>query len=127
LYYVAQSRRELTIVGAKVVSRASWILLVVLSSVIIVSLFLGRDGSVGSAVVAALLSASAILSLFIMDDVDGNRFGEEQFAIDTYQDVFSAMGELHYYPDHYIEAGRYKPPVKKYRTGTPDKMRVVSR
>ncbi len=118
MYYVAQARRELTVVGARVVDGASWLVLDILSLVIVISLFLSRDGTLASAVIVALLSSSAILALFILDDVDANRFGEEQFAIDTYQDVFSAIGQPHYYPKHYLEGDRYVPSVKKYRTGT---------
>lgn len=125
LYYVAQARRELTIVGAKVVNGASWLVLNVLSSVVVVSLFLMRDGSIESAIVTAFLSASAVLALFILGDVDGNRFGEERFAIDTYQDVFSAIGKEHYYPSHYLEGGRYKPPVQDYRTGSSGQIKEV--
>lgn len=125
-YYVTQARREITIVGAKIVNRASWTVLNVLSFVVVVSLFLMRDGSMESAIVTAFLSASAVLALFILADVDGNRFGEEQFAVDTYQDVFIAIGNLQYYPDHYLEQGRYNPPVHKYRTGSSSAVRVVN-
>lgn len=125
LYYGAQARREVTIVGAKIVSTASWLVLIILSGIIVFSLFLMRDGSLESALISPLLSSSAILALFILSDVDGNRFGEEQFAIDTYQDVFTAMGELHYYPKHYLEAGRYKPSVQKYRVGDSKSIEVV--
>lgn len=117
MYYVAQARREISIVSAKIVSSESWLVLNVLSLIIVLSLFLMRDGSIGSSLVAALLSSSAISALFILDDVDGNRFGEEQFAINTYQDVFTAIGKPHYYPTIYTEAGRYKPILGQYRTG----------
>lgn len=116
LYYVAQSRREVSIVSAKVVDRASWILLIILSVVIIGSLFLMRDGTLASTLTSSLLSTSAIMALFILADIDGNRFGEEHFAIDTYQDVFIAIGEKNYYPKHYLKNGRFKPKVKDYRT-----------
>ncbi len=125
LYYVPQARREITVVGAKVVDSASWILLDILSLIIIISLFFTRDGSFQDAIMVAMLSASAVLSLFILDDVDANRFGEEQFAINTYQDVFSAIDKLHYYPAHYLELGRYKPVVKTYRTGASNHIRLI--
>jgi hypothetical protein len=118
MYYVPQARRELTIVGAKIVNKVSWIVLTALSIVIVSSLFMMRDGSLVSSIITALLASSAILALFILSDVDGNRFGEEQFAINTYQDVFTAIGKLHYYPKHYLATGRYKPSVKNYRTGS---------
>ncbi|SRR5258708_1232637 len=127
MYYIPQARRELSIVGAKVVDSASWVLLDVLSLVIVISLFLTRDGSLQSSLIVALLSASAILSLFILADVDANRFGEEQFAIDTYQDVFSAIGKQHYYPAHYLEVGRYTPPNKIYRTGNSNSVKLIEK
>jgi len=125
MYYVPQARRELTIVGAKIVNRVSWIVLTILSIVIVFCLFLMRDGSFASSAITALLSSSAILALFILSDVDGNRFGEDQFAIDTYQDVFSAIGTLPYYPKQYLEAGRYTPPVNTYRTGSYKSLKIV--
>jgi len=125
MYYISQSRQELTVVGSRVVNGASWFVLVVLSVVIIVTLFFTRDGSWESALITALLSASAVLALFILDDVDANRFGEEQFAIDTYQDVFSAIGKKHYYPAHYLKRGRYKPTVNAYRTGSSESVSLV--
>ena len=127
VYYLPQARRELTVVGAKVVDSASWVLLDILSLVIIIALFFTRDGSLQDALMVALLSASAILSLFILDDVDANRFGEEQFAIKTYQDVFTAIGKPHYYPSHYLELGRYKPAVGHYRTGNSQKIIEVGK
>jgi hypothetical protein len=126
MYYVPQARRELTIVGAKIVNRISWIILITLSAVIVFCLFFSRDGSSVSSIVTALLSSSAIFGLFILSDIDGNRFGEDQFAINTYQDVFAAIGELHYYPKLYLENGRYKPSVKKYRTGNYQDIKVVN-
>ena len=85
-----------------------------------------RDGPIESAIGSAL-GCFGNLWLFVRADVDGNRFGEEQFAVNTYQDVFTAMGLLHYYPKHYLEAGRYKPTVKTYRTGSSESVRVVNR
>jgi hypothetical protein len=116
LYYVAQSRREVSIVSAKIVDRASWLILFVLSVVIMGSLFLSRDGTWASSLTTALLSTSAVMALFVLGDIDGNRFGEEHFAIDTYQDVFDAIGKKHYYPSHYLMGGRFKPAVREYRT-----------
>ena len=126
MLYTGQTRRGLTIVGAKVVNSASWLVLISLSGIVVVSLFLMRDGSAESAIVSAFLAAAAVLSLFILADVDGNRFGEEQFAVDTYQDVFSAIGLPHYYPKHYLEAGRYQPTVKSYRTGNSESVHLVN-
>ncbi|HUC96054.1 MAG TPA: hypothetical protein VMR16_00090 [Candidatus Saccharimonadales bacterium] len=125
MYYVPQARRELTIVGAKIVNKVSWVVLITLSIVIVFCLFLTRDSSVASSIVTALLSSSAIFGLFILSDIDGNRFGEDQFAINTYQDVFAAIGELHYYPKLYLDNGRYKPYVEKYRTGSYQDVKVV--
>ncbi len=125
MYDIAQARREITVVGAKIMSSASWLLMVLLSIIIIASLFLTRDGSMASVLIVSLLSSAAILSLFILVDIDGNKFGEEQFAVNTYQDVFSAMGELHYYPEHLLLGGRYKPSVDEYRTGEPDNIHIV--
>lgn len=118
MYYVPQARREITIVGAKIVTGMSWILLNVLSLLIVFLLFLLRDGSLESALVTALLSTSAFLALLILNDIDSNRFGEAQFSINTYEDVFSAIGKPRYYPTSYIKTGRHKPRVGEYRTGT---------
>jgi len=127
MYYVAQARREITVVGAKIMNSASWALMILLSFIIVVSLFLMRDGSLIGNIVTIFLSTAAIFSLFILNDIDGNQFGEEQFAINIYQDVFSAIGRLHYYPEHYLQGGRYKPKVKQYRVGTPGNLKVVQK
>ena len=117
-YYIAQARREISIVGARIVTSASWAILNVLSGIIVLSLFLMRDGGLTSSIVTIFLSSSALISLLILEDVDGNRFGEEDFAINTYQAVFKAIGKDNYYPSHYITEKRHKPNVAKYRTGT---------
>jgi len=127
MYYVAQARREITIAGARVVTPSSWLILIILSLIIIFCLFLGRDGTWESALVTTFLSTSAILALFILDEVDGNRLGEEQFAIDTYNDVLAAIGKEPYYPTLYLQGGRYKPPAKHYRTGSHGHVREVNR
>lgn len=125
MYYVAQARREMTIVGARLLTGASWLILVILSAVIVASLLLMRDGSLESFMFTALLATAAIMSLFILQDVDGNLLGEEDFSIGTYQGVFDAIGKPHYYPTSYIKAGRYKPTVKEYRTGTSKNVHLV--
>lgn len=125
MYYVAQARREMTIVGAKLLTPASWLILLTLSLVIVISLFLMRDGSFESFVFTTLLATSAIMALFILQDVDGNLLGEEDFSIATYQGVFDAIGKLHYYPTAYIKTGRYHPTVAEYRTGSSGDVRVV--
>ncbi|MBX4190832.1 hypothetical protein KW794_01970 [Candidatus Saccharibacteria bacterium] len=116
MYYVAQSRREASIVGARIVNFVSSILLYVLSVIIVASLFVLRGSGLESSLVAVLLSSAAVLSLLILHDVDGNRFGEEHFAIDTYQDVLKAIGKQPYYSKQYLRGFRYKPPEKNYRT-----------
>ncbi len=125
MYYVAQARREITIVGARILTTASWMILSILSLIIVFSLFIMRDGSFESAIVTTLLATSAVMALFILQDVDGNRLGEEEFSIGTYQDVFSAIGRLHYYPELYMEAGRFKPTVRKYRTGDSANIKTI--
>jgi hypothetical protein len=116
MYYIAQARRETTIVGASIVNHISSALLYTLSAIIVASLFVLRGPGFESSLVAVLLSSAAVLSLLILHDVDGNRFGEEHFAIDTYQDVLKAMGKEPYYSQHYLRGFRYKPKEKTYRT-----------
>lgn len=125
MYYVAQARREMTVVGARLLTGASWLILVILSAVIVASLLLMRDGSPESFIFTALLATAAIMSLFILQDVDGNLLGEEEFSIGTYQGVFDAIGKPHYYPTSYIKQGRYRPTVKEYRTGTSKSVHLV--
>jgi len=124
-FYIAQSRREISIVGARIVSQASWIVLYTLSFVIVLMLFLMRDGSLASLIVTSVLASSALIALLMLSDIDGNRFGEEEFAINTYQAVFKALELDPYYPEHYILTDRHKPKEKKYRTGTSANVRVV--
>ena len=124
MYYIAQARREITVAGAKIMTSASWLLMLILTTIILICLLLSRDGTLIGAIIVSLLGSAAIMSLFILDDIDGNKFGEEQFAIDTYQDVFSAMGLLHYYPEHILMGGRYRPTVKEYRIGEPGNLHV---
>lgn len=125
MYYIAQARREMTIAGAKLLTGASWLMLIILSLVIVVALFLMRDGSLEATAFTTLLATAAIMSLFILKDVDGNLLGEEEYSIATYQGVFDAIGRLHYYPTNYIKAGRYKPTVREYRTGTSSNVHIV--
>ena len=117
MYYVAQARREISIVGVKIVNGVSSTLLYILSGIIIVSLFVLRTPSFESSLIAVLLSTAAVLMLLILHDVDGNRFGEEQYAIDTYQDVFRDIGKEEYYSSHILKGFRYKPKTKHYRSG----------
>ena len=125
MYSLAQARREMTIVGAKLLTASSWFILLILSSVIVIALFLMRDGSFESFVFTALLAASAIISLFILQDVDGNLLGEEEFSIGTYQAIFDTIGRPHYYPLSYIKSNRYSPTVKEYRTGNSNNIYLV--
>ena len=117
-YYIPQSRREVTIVGAPIITKTSKALLYILSLIIIIALFLLRSGGVEAAIATSMLCSSAVLALLILSDVDGNRFGEEEYSIKTYQAVFKALNLLPYYPSSYLDQGRYKPTEHTYRTGT---------
>jgi|GEM_PF-1711279 len=125
MYYLAQARREMTLAGAKLLTTSTWFVLIVLSLVILISLFFMRDGSFESFIFTTLLGASAIMSLFILQDVDGNLLGEEDFSIATYQVIFDTIGRPHYYPTKYIKTGRFKPTVAQYRTGNSNEVRLV--
>jgi hypothetical protein len=126
-YYLPQARREITVVGERVVSKMSWLVLIVLSSITVISLFAMRQPGLESSAVTVLLSTSAVSVLFILDDVDANRFGEEQFAVNTYHDVFRALGLVPYYSSSYLDKRGVKPQEAVYRVGQHGHVELINK
>jgi hypothetical protein len=126
-FYISQSRREISIVAARIVSQSSWIVLNILSIVIVLMLFLMRDGTLASSIVTSVLSSSALIALLTLNDIDGNRFGEEEFAIKTYQAVFKALELDTYYPEHFLVSDRHIPHEIQYRTGHSNSVKLIKK
>jgi len=112
-----ETRQKLTVLGTKALSFFQWAILLILAVLVVSSLFGLRTGEIFFDVVTVMVSSSTVLILFLIRDLDLYVWNEKTFGYDIFQNVFTAIGKLPYYPDESISARRVNPTQVKYRVG----------
>jgi hypothetical protein len=102
MYYLPQTRNQISQVAPRDVDPPEWAMLIILGSIIIVALFLGRDVSILSQLSAAIFSLTVVGSLLLLDEIDSNKIQEEKLEFDVFNDTLVAMGKERYYPKRAI-------------------------
>ncbi len=102
MYYLPQTRNQISQVAPRGVKAPQWIMLGVLGSIIIVALFLGRDSHILSQLAAAIFSLTVIGSMLLLDEIDSNKIQEERLEFGAFNDTLVAMGKERYYPKRAI-------------------------
>lgn len=110
-------RQEFSLVSRKLIGVTNWIILIILTILNILVVYSIRGPSVISNVIAVIFSISFLLILFLLNEVDSNRFAEEKMAFYIYQRVFKEMGKMPYYPEYSIKKWRVNLPDEPYRVG----------
>ena len=115
---IITSRQQLTVLGTKTLSTFQWFVLLILSTLIVFSLYGLRSGELFFDIVTVAISSSVVLILFLIRDLDLYVWNEKTFGYDIFEDVLKSVGQLPYYPVESLEAGRVRPTEKEYRIGT---------
>ena len=113
------------------IQKSQWIILIILSSIIIFSLYCMKTNEFTSIIITTLLSTVLLIILLILRDTDNLRTGDGLGILEeSGQEVFEIIGELRYYNITHLKNGRNKVPenVRKYRLGlhkAGEKMNII--
>lgn len=98
LYYLPQSRTQISQVAPRDVDPPEWTLLIIMALVILSALILGREATLISQISAAIFGTTVIGSLLLLEEVDSNRIQEKQLEQEVFNDSLVAIGKQRYYP-----------------------------
>lgn len=110
-------RQKLTVLGARALTMFQWVILFVLATLVIVSLYGLRTGELFFEIITVLVSSSIVLILLLIRDLDLYVWNENTFSFEIFQNVFRAIGQLPYYPEESLRDGRVSPADPRYRIG----------
>ncbi|MDO8514244.1 MAG: hypothetical protein Q7S50_01740 [bacterium] len=117
MHDISIARQQLTVLGARTLSRFQWAILLILAALFILSLYGLRTGTLFFDIVTLAISSAVVLVLLLIHYLDLYIWNERTFGFDIFENVFRAIGQLPYYPGESIADGRVRPKEKKYRVG----------
>lgn len=88
-----------------------WVVLFILWSVIVLSVFLVNDGSLMSMIITILLSSASLTFLFLIKDLDNLVWKEQKWIWEPLKQLFGELDLLPYYPEDVIRLKRVE--IKK--------------
>jgi hypothetical protein len=96
-----------------------WFLLLILSGIVLFSIFYLKTPTLYSQIIAVLLSTALVLVLLILRDLENFMLGGESLLEESGQEVLEFIGKKRYYNKWNLKAGVNKPPkdLKEYREG----------
>ncbi|MBI4231769.1 hypothetical protein HY605_00940, partial [Candidatus Peregrinibacteria bacterium] len=112
-------RNKSSVISREKVRVGQWVVMLILSGIIIFSIFFIKSSGVFSQITTVLLSTTLVLVMLLIRDLQNCRLNGELLLVESGQEVFEDMGKLRYYNHFFLEEGTCKVPahVKKYRLG----------
>ena len=95
---ISDAREKLVINGKDHLTSGEWGIILSLAALLLFSLFYTKTMDIVSIVFTGFLSASIIMLLFVIRDLDNLRFGESSVSVEPYERVLDAIGKPRYYP-----------------------------
>jgi hypothetical protein len=115
---VLESRYQLSQVAPREIGIGEWTMLILLASILIFTLFLGRQSDIISLTSAGIFAATVIGTLFLLDEADSNHIQETRLEYEVFNQVLEDIGKKPYYPKFALKKGIIKAPKSKsYRLG----------
>ncbi len=113
-------RNKTAIIAVEKLIKSQWIVLFLLGTIIVFSLYYIKVPELYSQVVVVLLSTILVLILLIMRDLQNLRLMGQSPIGESGQEVLEEIGKLRYYNQIYLKNKLNMVPdfVKKYRLGT---------
>lgn len=111
----SEARSELTTLGKESLMRLEWAVLMSLSSIIIVSVLLLRDGSTFFRAVATVLPSLMVLTMLILDDLDNLRWGSDVISFEPAEAALKELNKEKFYEKRFVKEEWVKEP-ENYRT-----------
>lgn len=117
IYYIPQSRRQVSDLAPRFVNKSEWMMLIVIALFLVVALFLGRDATLFSQITTAVFSTAVVGSLLLLDDIDSNEIMESYLEYGMFNETLKSLGKDPYYPEFAIKDGTVVLPKGRYRLG----------
>ena len=113
------TRNKSSVLSYEKIRKGQWIILFILSSIIIFSIFYLKVPEIYSQVITVLLSTTLVLVLLILRDLQNLRLGGTNLIMESGEEVFEEIGKLRYYNKKDVDSGMANIPkhIKKYRLG----------
>lgn len=108
LYYIPQSRTQISQVAPRDVDPPEWAMLIILAFILVGTLIVGREPNIVSQLSAAIFATTVIGSLLLLEEVESNSIQEARLEYEVFNETLLAIGEEKYYPDHAIKRGIVK-------------------
>lgn len=116
---ILESRYQLAQVAPREISKGEWLMMVMLGSILVITLFLGREAGIISQFSAAIFSATVIGTLLLLDEADSNQLQETRLEYEVFNQVLEDIGRPLYFPQYAIKKGIVQVPKNTtYRVGT---------
>ncbi|MDD5221190.1 MAG: hypothetical protein PHV47_01130, partial [Candidatus Pacebacteria bacterium] len=116
---IEECRKKTAVYVLEKMTPGQWVVLILLSIIIIFSMYYIRTASIYSNTVTVVLSTSLILVLLTLRDLQNRMLLGKKVLTESGQEVFDMIGKDRYYNKHELTTNHTIVPksVKKYRLG----------
>lgn len=115
---LVKARMQIGQLAQREVAFAEWFMLIALAFVMIIVLFFIRQPELFSLIATAIFASTIIGTLFLLEEVDSNRFQEDKLEYEYFNQALTAMEKTNYYPEFAIKSNViHKPKNSTYRIG----------
>lgn len=115
---IEQNRNQASVVSQETMRASSWVLLLVLTAIILVSVFYVRTDAFYSHFVTVGLSTALLMLLLILRDLQNMMLGGQDLLDESGQEVLEAIGKRRYYHISFLNGmTRIPDSVREYRVG----------
>jgi len=115
---ITTAREKLFMYGKDKLSKMEWMVVLLLATIIIFSIFIVRTPDLSSLFLSATLISTVVILLLILRDLNDLSFGEEMVSFEPYETIFDVIGKPRFYLKRDIKSGRAVPSKNiKYRVG----------
>jgi len=117
---IEQSRNQSSVVSEENMRLSSWLLIISLAFIILVSVFYIRTNDLYSHIVTIGLSTALTMTLLTLRDLQNMMLGGQALLDESGQEVLESIGKKRYYHESFLASGVSHVPtsVKEYRVGT---------
>ena len=119
LSQIEENRNQTHVAELEKLSMGQWSVVIVLSCIMIFSVFYMRSTELFTQITTVLLSTVLVLVVLTIRDLQHERLMGTGALVESGQEVFEFIGKLRYYPEKELKQGCMKVPetVEKYRLG----------
>ncbi|MFH1501125.1 MAG: hypothetical protein ABIE22_04245 [archaeon] len=116
---IEKTRNKTTALYYETLSYGQWAILIILSGIILFSIFYLKTEALYSQIITVLLSTALVLVLLIIRDLQNFMLGGSVLLEESGQEVLELIGKKRYYNNKWLKKGINKVPknVKVYRVG----------